>query len=137
MGLVERMGIDDPIGAVAVHGMAGVWGTLATGLFAVPSLASNLATGRGGLLYTGDPHQLGVQALGLVAVGAFTFTASFTVLWAMDRLWGIRVEERTEVDGLDLAEHGTWGYPEFAEVAGVTAAARRNGVVAEPSPQAA
>jgi len=137
VGLVERMGIDDPIGAVAVHGMAGVWGTLATGLFAVPSLASNLATGRGGLFYTGDPHQLGVQALGLVAVGAFTFTASFAVLWAMDRLWGIRVEERTEVDGLDLAEHGTWGYPEFAEVAGVTAAARRNGVVAEPSPQAA
>jgi Amt family ammonium transporter len=137
VGLVERMGIDDPIGAVAVHGMAGVWGTLATGLFAVPSLASNLATGRGGLFYTGDPHQLGVQTLGLVAVGAFTFTASFTVLWAMDRLWGIRVEERTEVDGLDLAEHGTWGYPEFAEVAGVTAAARRNGVVAEPSPQAA
>src|SRR6266511_2085363 len=42
---VERIGIDDPIGAVAVHGMAGVWGTLATGLFAVPSLASNLATG--------------------------------------------------------------------------------------------
>ena len=60
---------------------------------------ATLATGRGGLLYTGDPHQLGVQALGLVAVGAFTFTASFAVLWAMNRLWGIRVEERTEVDG--------------------------------------
>src|SRR6478735_8277004 len=46
---VERIGIDDPIGAVAVHGMSGVWGTLATGIFAVPALASNLATGRGGL----------------------------------------------------------------------------------------
>jgi Amt family ammonium transporter len=115
IGLVERLGIDDPIGAVAVHGMAGVWGTLATGLFAVPSLATTLATGRGGLFYTGDPHQLGVQALGLVAVGAFTFSSSFAVLWVMNRLWGIRVEERTEVDGLDLAEHGTWGYPEFAE----------------------
>src|SRR5881296_570976 len=54
---VERIGIDDPIGAVAVHGMAGVWGTLATGIFAVPSLAGTLATGRGGLLYTGDLHQ--------------------------------------------------------------------------------
>jgi predicted peroxiredoxin len=68
--LVERVGIDDPIGAVAVHGLAGVWGTLATGLFAVPALASNLATGSGGLVYTGSFHQLGVQALGLVAVGA-------------------------------------------------------------------
>ena len=74
---VERIGIDDPIGAVAVHGMSGVWGTLACGLFAVPLLAKNLATGTGGLFYSGGFHQLGVQALGLVAVGAFTFTASF------------------------------------------------------------
>ena len=90
---VERIGIDDPIGAVAVHGMAGVWGTLATGLFAVPALASNLATGTGGLVYTGSFHQLGVQALGLVAVGGFTFTMSFGCLWSLNRLWGIRVEE--------------------------------------------
>src|SRR5207244_6031276 len=74
---VERVGIDDPIGAVAVHGMSGVWGTLATGLFAVPLLAKNLATGHGGLFYTGSFHQLGIQALGLVAVGGFTFSASF------------------------------------------------------------
>jgi Amt family ammonium transporter len=139
IGFVERLGIDDPIGAVAVHGMAGVWGTLATGLFAVPSLAATLGTGRGGLLYTGDPHQLGVQALGLAAVGLFTFTASFAVLWVMNRLWGIRVEERSEVDGLDLAEHGTWGYPEFAgaAVAAVADARRAAPVPAEPSPQAA
>jgi Amt family ammonium transporter len=110
---VERIGIDDPIGAVSVHGMAGVWGTLATGLFAVPALASNLATGTGGLVYTGSFHQLGIQALGLVAVGAFTFTASFGSLWAMKRLWGIRVEPETETAGLDVSEHGMWGYPEF------------------------
>src|SRR5581483_6235410 len=48
---VERIGIDDPIGAVAVHGMSGVWGTLATGLFAVPTLADRLGTGKGGLVY--------------------------------------------------------------------------------------
>jgi Amt family ammonium transporter len=110
---VERIGIDDPIGAVAVHGLAGVWGTLATGLFAVPALASNLATGSGGLVYTGSFHQLGVQALGLAAVGVFTFTASFGALWAMKALWGIRVEPETETAGLDVAEHGMWGYPEF------------------------
>ena len=51
---VERLGIDDPVGAVAVHGMAGVWGTLATGLFAVPALASTLNTGAGGFFYTGS-----------------------------------------------------------------------------------
>src|SRR5437667_785195 len=111
--LVERIGIDDPIGAVAVHGLAGVWGTLATGLFAVPALASNLATGRGGLVYTGSFHQVGVQALGLVAVGGFTFTASFGCLWTLKRLWGIRVEEHVETAGLDVSEHGMWGYPEF------------------------
>ena len=63
--LVERLGIDDPIGAVAVHGLAGVWGTLATGLLAVPALAATVGVGHGGLLYTGSPYQLGVQALGL------------------------------------------------------------------------
>jgi Amt family ammonium transporter len=96
-----------------VHGMAGVWGTLAVGLFAVPALASNLATGSGGLFYTGSFHQLGVQALGLVTVGAFTFSLSFGALWTMKRLWGIRVEEHVETAGLDVAEHGMWGYPEF------------------------
>jgi Amt family ammonium transporter len=110
---VERIRIDDPIGAVAVHGFAGVWGTLATGIFAVPALASNLATGTGGLLYTGSFHQLGIQALGLLAVGAFTFSASFGVLWGMKALFGIRSEPETETTGLDVAEHGASGYPEF------------------------
>ena len=110
---VERSGIDDPIGAVAVHGMAGVWGTLATGIFAVPALAENLATGTGGLWYTGSFDQLGTQALGLVAVGAFTFTASFAALWVMKVTFGIRVDADVEAAGLDVSEHGMWGYPEF------------------------
>src|SRR3989441_2322269 len=110
---VERIDIDDPIGAVSVHGMAGVWGTLATGIFAVPALASNLATGTGGLVYTGSFHQLGVQALGLVAVGGFTFTAAFGCLWGVKRLGGIRVEPGTETARLAGSEHGLWGHPEF------------------------
>ena len=110
---VERVGIDDPIGAVAVHGMSGVWGTLATGLFAVPILAKNLGTGQGGLVYTGSFHQLGVQALGVAAIGVFTFSASYGSLWTMNKLWGIRVEHETETAGLDVSEHGMWGYPEF------------------------
>ena len=110
---VERVRIDDPIGAVAVHGMAGVWGTLATGIFAVPALAENLATGSGGLVYTGSFHQLGIQALGLLAVGAFTFTASLGALWVMKASFGLRVEPEVETAGLDVSEHGMWGYPEF------------------------
>ena len=110
---VERLGIDDPIGAVAVHGMAGVWGTLATGIFAVPALAANLGTGTGGLWYTGSFRQLATQALGLIAVGAFTFGVSLAVLWAMKRTFGIRVDAEVETSGLDVAEHGMWGYPEL------------------------
>ena len=110
---VENIGIDDPIGAVAVHGMSGVWGTLATGLFAVPLLAGKLGVGTGGLVYTGSFHQLGVQALGIGAVGVWTFGASFATLKAFDLLWGIRVDEEAETAGLDVSEHGMWGYPEF------------------------
>jgi Amt family ammonium transporter len=111
--LVERVGIDDPVGALAAHGMAGVWGTVALGFLTVPKLAENLATGKAGLLYGGGFHQLGVQLLGLVAVGAFTFTASFLVLGAMKATVGIRTEPEVEAMGLDVSEHGMWGYPEF------------------------
>ena len=111
--LVERIRIDDPIGAISAHGMAGVWGTLATGLFAVPALADNLATGTGGLVYTGSFHQLGVQALGLLVVGVFTFTTCFAALWVMKATFGIRVDPEVETAGLDVSEHGMWGYPEF------------------------
>jgi len=110
---VEKIGIDDPIGAVAVHGMSGVWGTLACGLFAVPLLTKNLATGTGGLVYTGSFKQLGVQALGVACVGVFSFSTSFGFLWVLNKVWGIRVAPEVESDGLDVHEHGMWGYPEF------------------------
>ncbi len=111
--LVERVGIDDPVGAIAAHGMSGVWGTLALGFLTVPKLAENLGTGQGGLFYGGGFHQLGIQALGLIAVGAFTFTTSFVVLWLMKVTVGIRTEPEVEAAGLDVSEHGMWGYPEF------------------------
>lgn len=111
--LVEKAGIDDPIGALAAHGMAGVWGTISLGFLTLPEQAEKLATGTGGLFYGGGFHQLGVQALGLLAVGAFTFTASFVVLWLMKVTVGIRTEPEVESAGLDVSEHGMWGYPEF------------------------
>jgi ammonium transporter, Amt family len=111
--LVEKVGIDDPIGALAAHGMAGVWGTLSLGFLTLPEQAKTLATGSAGLFYGGGLRQLGIQALGLVAVGAFTFTASFVVLWLMKVTVGIRTEPEVESAGLDVSEHGMWGYPEF------------------------
>src|SRR6186713_3260764 len=97
---VERIGIDDPVGALSAHGMSGMWGTLALGFLTVPKLAENLETGRGGLLYGGGFHQLGIQVLGLVTVGAFTFTASFLVLGLMKVTVGIRTELEVETLGL-------------------------------------
>ena len=111
--LVEKVRIDDPIGALAAHGMAGIWGTLSLGFLTVPALAEKLDTGSGGLFYGGGLHQLGIQALGLAAVGAFTFTASFLVLWLFKATFGIRTEPEVEAAGLDVSEHGMWGYPEF------------------------
>ena len=78
-----------------------------------PRSPTNLATGKGGLVYTGGFHQLGVQALGLLAVGVFTFSASFGALWMLKATFGIRVEPEVETAGLDVSEHGMWGYPEF------------------------
>jgi Amt family ammonium transporter len=111
--LVERLGIDDPVGALSAHGMAGVWGTLSLGFLTVPQLATNLETGSPGLFYGGGFHQLGIQALGLLAVGAFTFGASFGILWLFKVTIGIRTEPDVEMAGLDVSEHGMWGYPEF------------------------
>jgi Amt family ammonium transporter len=110
---VERIGIDDPVGAIAAHGMSGMWGTLALGFLTVPKLAANVETGHGGLFYGGGFHQLGVQALGLASVGAFTFTVSFIVFFLMKITFGIRTEPEVEAAGLDVSEHGMWGYPEF------------------------
>jgi Amt family ammonium transporter len=111
--LVDRLRIDDPVGALAAHGMAGVWGTLSLGFLTVPALAEKLGTGQGGLFYGGGLAQLRTQALGLAAVGAFTFTASFAVLFLFKVTVGIRTETEVEEAGLDVSEHGMWGYPEF------------------------
>ena len=107
---LERVRIDDPVGALAVHGAAGVWGTLACGLFASPALVELTGRGSAGLLYSGSVHQLGVQVVGLVAVGAFTFSASFGILWLFRGNFGIRVTAEAELSGLDLHEHGSSGY---------------------------
>jgi ammonium transporter, Amt family len=104
--------LDDPVGALSAHGIAGVWGTLACGLFTSPRLAELNAIGDGGLFYTGSFHQLGVQALGVAAAFTTVFTVSFLVFYAIKKAHGLRVREEEERYGLDIVEHGMWGYPE-------------------------
>ncbi|MEK3855429.1 ammonium transporter [Cytobacillus sp. FSL H8-0458] len=106
----EKRKIDDPIFALSVHGAAGVWGTLSTGFFATPELAS---VGKPGLFYGGGFEQLGVQFMGVAVSGLYAFAVSFIILAAAGKiLRGLRVTEEEEIMGLDLSEHGSYGYPE-------------------------
>lgn len=111
----DRMGVDDPVFAFSVHGVAGIWGTLSTGLFATPELAEKVGVGGAGLFYGGGFAQLGVQALGLVGSMAYVFIVSYIVLAALKAIIGLRVTEEEEVVGLDISEHGVYGYPELLQ----------------------
>jgi Amt family ammonium transporter len=112
--------LDDPVGALSSHGMAGIWGTLSCGLFTAPALAKANGIGQGGLFYTGSFHQLGAQALGVVAAFASVFAVSFAIFWLIKKTYGLRVSETEERHGLDIVEHGMWGYPEqFMPVPGL------------------
>ncbi|WP_077617587.1 ammonium transporter [Bacillus sinesaloumensis] len=106
----EKRRIDDPIFALSVHGAAGIWGTLSTGFFATPELAT---VGQAGLFYGGGFTQLGVQFLGVTVSGAYAFIVSFIILVVLKKVMGgLRVTEEEEIMGLDISEHGSYGYPE-------------------------
>ena len=106
--------LDDPVGALSAHGLAGIWGTLACGFFTAPRFAQYNAFGNpdGGLIYSGSFEQLGDQALGVVVVFAFVFTLSFLTFGLIKATIGLRVSEEQEDAGLDIVEHGMYGYPE-------------------------
>jgi Amt family ammonium transporter len=104
--------IDDPIGALSAHGLAGIWGTLSCGLFTSPRLAELNAIGTSGIFYNGSFDQLSVQALGIAAAFGAVFTVSFLTFFVIKATYGLRVKPEEERYGLDLVEHGMWGYPE-------------------------
>ncbi len=104
--------IDDPVGALSAHGIAGIWGTLSCGLFTAPRFAAYNGFGDAGLVYTGSFHQLLIQALGVVTVFAFVFVLSYGTFWAIKKTYGLRVSAEEEDAGLDISEHGMYGYPE-------------------------
>jgi Amt family ammonium transporter len=104
--------LDDPVGALPAHGLAGIWGTLSCGLFTVPALAKFNGVGQGGLFYTGSFHQLGVQAIAVTASFVTVFALSYGLFWIINKTVGLRVSASDEIEGLDISEHGMWGYPE-------------------------
>jgi Amt family ammonium transporter len=102
-GWVDRLKVDDPVGAVAVHGIGGVWGTLAVGLF----------DSEDGLLTTGHVHLVLVQFLGAVVVCIWGLVASAGIGFVLRRTIGIRVAEEDEDEGLDIVAHGIPAYNEL------------------------
>jgi len=98
--LLDRIKIDDPVGAIAVHGVGGVLGTVSVGLFALD----------GGLFYGGGLSLLGIQILGVLAVAVWTLFASYIFIKIIDKTIGLRVTEQVENDGLDISEHGSYAY---------------------------
>jgi ammonium transporter, Amt family len=98
-----KLHVDDPVGAVAVHCLNGIWGTFAVGLFSDPSVPGNDIAG---LFYGGGFKQLGLQALGFVAVAAWTVVTITITFLIIKKTLGLRVEEREEIIGLDQTEHG-------------------------------
>ena len=106
--------LDDPIGALSAHGLAGIWGTLACGIFTAPRLAQYNAFGdpEGGLLYSGSFTQLGAQAVGVLIAFTFVFSLSYITFAAIKATIGLRVTDEEEEAGLDIVEHGMYGYPE-------------------------
>jgi Amt family ammonium transporter len=109
---IDRV-LDDPVGALSAHGVAGVWGTLACGLFASPRIVEAPGVpGDAGLVYGGGFEQLGVQAVGVLATFASVFVLSYLTFAAIKATVGLRVTEVEEREGLDIVEHGMYGYPE-------------------------
>ncbi len=106
--------IDDPVGATSAHGLAGIWGTVACGIFTAPRLAEYNAFGDpdGGLVYSGQFTQLIAQVVGVAVAFTFVFALSYATFAAIKATVGLRVSAEDEEAGLDIVEHGMYGYPE-------------------------
>jgi len=104
--LKSRLGYDDSLDVVGIHGLGGTWGALATGLFASTAVNPNAANG----LFFGNPHQLWIQFISVIASMAFAFVMTLIILKVVDAVVGLRVSEEDEVKGLDISLHNETGY---------------------------
>jgi ammonium transporter, Amt family len=115
---IERvMKVDDPVGAISVHGTCGLWGVISVGLFADGTSnyggSWNGVTGNVRGLFYGDPSQLVAQLIGVGTLLGFVFSFSYIANWVIDVIVGQRVSAEAELEGLDIPEMGALGYPEF------------------------
>jgi Amt family ammonium transporter len=118
--LLEYLRIDDPVGAVAVHGANGIWGTLSLGLFATGQYGAPTPTGADnsagavvtGLFYGGGTNQLVAQLIGSATVTVATFVVAMGLMYLTKFTIGLRVSKEGELEGIDLHEHGGGAYPE-------------------------
>ena len=118
--LLEYLRIDDPIGAVPVHGICGIWGTISLGLFAsgqfgsTGPLAADNSAPLTGLFYGGGFTVLTAQIIGSAAIVTATFVTTMIMMLAINSFGILRVSEEGELQGIDLHEHGIPAYPEYA-----------------------
>ena len=97
----DRIKVDDPVGAISVHGVCGAWGTLAAGIFNIDGISLKI---------------LAVQMVGIVACFAWTFPVAFLLFKTIDAIVGLRVSKEEELEGLDAIEHGGNAYPDFTTI---------------------
>jgi Amt family ammonium transporter len=124
--MFDKLRLDDPVGALSVHLVNGVWGTLSLGLFAspaAPSMAGESKVSLGshpgaGLFYGGGVDQLLAQLTGIGATAAYVFLGSLLVWFVLKATLGIRVSPEEELEGLDIGEHGMEAYPGFGKEEG-------------------
>ncbi len=104
--LKPKLGYDDSLDTFGVHGVGGPWGAFATGLFATKAV--NDAGSNG--LFAGNPGQVMIQLIGVVATALYALVVSFVLLKILDATMGLRVKEHAEEEGLDLFQHGELAY---------------------------
>jgi Amt family ammonium transporter len=135
--LTEWIRVDDPCGAFAVHGAAGIWGTLSLGLFAVGNYGASGASGSDtsagtvkGLLYGGNADQMIAQFKGSATITACTLAAGLLLMYAVKLTRTLRISEAGEIEGLDIHEHGAPAYhpePAYAGYSPIPSAKASNG----------
>jgi len=111
----SKFKLDDPVGAISVHGVNGLWGVISVGLFADGSYGDGLNGVAGGVrgLFFGDASQLKAQLIAVVVLFVWGFGVSFAFLKVLDKVWGLRVSPEAELNGLDIPEMGVGAYPDL------------------------
>ena len=110
----NKLKLDDPVGAISVHGVNGFWGVISLGLFADGSYGDGLNGVAGGVkgLFFGDASQLGAQLIAILVLLVYGFGVSFVFFKILDKVWGLRVSPEDELEGLDIPEMGVLAYPD-------------------------